>query len=260
MAGASHRAGHRTREQWRQARRGVLRSNSKLFAALVLVLLAVGFGALWIMSSLGYPAGGGFLLGVAVTSMGAALYWITDVMSGAANAKFGTLGEINTSELFRSRSMRRQGWQVVDSVPFDRLDVDHVASGPAGVLAIESKWTNHDWRIIDGTLDLSWDHLGQATRGARKIRLLLRSMDIHVDVIPVLIVWGPGSFDHGFEPQIIDGVIVVNGPTARDFTKTASSFTRSSASSEQVELITRQLLEYVDGFQPATDKVRASVR
>ena len=142
-----------------------------------------------------------------MTAFNGAVYWVTDVMSAAHNAKFGTLGEANTTDLFRTRTMRRKGWKIVDSVPFDRQfgDVDHVACGPAGVLAIETKWTNVPWKFTDGNLVTPGDPLKQARTGARKGRHLLASQNIATDVLPVLIVWGPGSLPSDFVAQMIDG-------------------------------------------------------
>lgn len=132
---------------------------------------------MWLESTLGHPAVGGFLFGTVVTAFVGAVYWVTDVMSAAHNAKFGTMGEANTTDLFRTRTMRRKGWKIVDSVPFDRQfgDVDHVACGPAGVLAIETKWTNVPWKFTDGNLVTPGDPLKQARTGARVSARRIRS-------------------------------------------------------------------------------------
>ena len=58
------------------------------------------------------------------------------------------------------------------------------------------------------------DPLRQARTGANKIRRLFRRKGFTVDVLPILIVWRPGWFAPEVEPQVIEGVVVVNGPTA----------------------------------------------
>ena len=83
---------------------------------------------------------------------------------------------------------------MIDGVEFDRFDVDHVAVGPTGVFAIETKWTSVPWSLPREGLSTRRRHaVDQAQRGAGKIRLLLGSRGVEVAVMPVVVVWGPGA-------------------------------------------------------------------
>lgn len=125
----------------------------------------------------------------------------------------GALGESLTAGV--ARRLRLRGWRSVHHVPFHAFDVDHVIAGPGGVLAIETKYTNEPWDIIDGRLQNYWARcaVDQCRAGARKIEGLLRSVDygIREDVVPILVIWGPGRPDFD---AIIDGVRVIPGPIA----------------------------------------------
>ena len=244
---SARRAGRRTRKDWRDARVAVLKQHWKLLTgALAATMIGGGIG-LWLESTTGHPVLGGILLGTVMTGFLGSVYWVVDLMSGAHNAKFGTLGETNTTGLFRTRSMRRKGWKIVDSIPFDKRfgDVDHVACGPDGVLAIETKWTNVDWKIVDGKLVTPGDPLKQALAGAGKIRHVLKSHNITTSVLPVLVVWGPGSLPLDFVAQTMENVVVVNGPSAHSFMNDIASFTRSPASPAEVNEMVQALLDRI---------------
>ncbi|MGZ4689328.1 MAG: nuclease-related domain-containing protein [Acidimicrobiia bacterium] len=180
-----------------------------------------------------------FVGGVVVGALGAGCvavcFWIIDHASGAQHAKFGTYGEERTWELFHRRPMRRAGWKIVNNIPFGKWDVDHVAVGPAGVLAIESKWANPLWEIGDDEINVGGsDPLEQAWRGARTIRLLLRGAGITPDVIPVVIQWGPGGLSGctWSYRRFSGGVLVLRGPKSADWIDQLAALTESAASPE----------------------------
>ena len=100
-----------------------------------------------------------------------------------------------------------RGWTVVNSVPFDRFDIDHVVITPAGVLAVETKWHG---RWTDESVRK--DSVAAALEAARKTRSLLRSEHLHeaASVTPVLMAWGRGIEFPACGAREIDGVIVVD--------------------------------------------------
>ena len=96
------------------------------------------------------------------------------------------------AEQWSVQALRKvKGWLVVDNVPFDGVDVDHVAVTPCGVLAVETKF--HNRLSGDLAVEVHGRDLAAARAGAAKVRLLLRSFKLaDVAVTPVLIVWGAG--------------------------------------------------------------------
>lgn len=72
------------------------------------------------------------------------LYVATDTVS-ANRIESAAVAEWSTSS--QVRKLRRRGWRIVDNVPMDGYDIDHIAIGPGGVIVLETKWTS------DGLVD-----------------------------------------------------------------------------------------------------------
>jgi hypothetical protein len=109
----------------------------------------------------------------------------------AASISLGGLAEQWTSH--ELKKLRRAGWRLIDRVEFEDMDVDHVLVGPGGVLAIETKWSS-SWKVEAGALETPFsDPVGQATFGARKIRLFLSSRGVDVEVLPPCVCGAPVS-------------------------------------------------------------------
>lgn len=151
-----------------------------------------------------------YLIGAGAAAVSALAYFIL-ALDGAEGARMGA-----EAERWSSSALRRLGrsrWRVVDSVPFEMGDVDHVAIGPDGVIAVETKYTSSPSEVRDpelrGPLGRPVD---QAKLGARRIGLLLRSEGLDVRVAPALAVWGPGS--ERLVTDSIDGVVLLVGREA----------------------------------------------
>jgi hypothetical protein len=104
------------------------------------------------------------------------------------------------------RKMR--GWSVTDKLPFERDDVDHAVVTPSAVLAVESRY--HGSAASPERLIRD---LAAAERSANKVRLLLRAEQLRdaAEVVPVLIVWGPGAPELAQGHELREGVHVVDG-------------------------------------------------
>lgn len=215
--GAGTTAGAAHREVLWKARRRVVARNRRVFllSALggALIAIAVGIVSAIVLDS-------EFLAGLAVGSLAtgaaAALFWIADSAAGKHNHRFGTYGEEMTAALFENRRMRNAGWQVVHNLPFSGLgDVDHIAVGPPGVIALESKWANAIWTVKPGAIsNFGDDPTRQAWKSADKVRRLLATKGVTVAPVPVLVQWGPGGLPDDWTDQWIDGVLVVRRPRA----------------------------------------------
>jgi hypothetical protein len=103
---------------------------------------------------------------------------------------------------------KARGWWVVDKLPFERDDVDHVVVAPAGILAVESRY-----HPTARTPERLASELRSAERSSHKVRLLLRAERMRniAPVVPVLIVWGPGAPELADGYEVRDGVHMVDG-------------------------------------------------
>jgi hypothetical protein len=92
----------------------------------------------------------------------------------------------STTELLR---LEPHGWRVVNDLPADFGNIDHVVIGEHAVLAVETK-------VIDDSpwLDQAVERACvQAKRGADRVRLVLKQHRIDdVLVVPVVLRWGIG--------------------------------------------------------------------
>ena len=208
------RAGRRSLTRAREERRQAIRTNRSVILAVCasVVIASVGLVVLmgiWKGREMGY-----FAAGLGTMSVGF-VAWLA-VESREARRLF----DAADAERFTASTLRRlrgRGWRSVDHVEFDGLDIDHVVAGPGGVFAVETKWTNYDWQINDGSFDNSYAlrAVNQCRDGAWRIGWLLRGNYKHrCDVRPLLVVWGPGR------PMIdaavtIDDVLVVPGHLLR---------------------------------------------
>jgi hypothetical protein len=150
----------------------------------------------------------------------------------------GSWAEEWTSQLLKSRSL---GWVVIDDIPMQGRNVDHVAVTPAAVLAVETKYRGAGggrWRTEQHERDLD-----QAFQSARSVRSLLRSVDINqvAPVQAVLIIWGGGAPDIEGGWRNERGVDVVLG---QDGATWARRYVRGELSTEQLREIAAGLLEY----------------
>ena len=94
------------------------------------------------------------------------------------------------------------------------FNVDHVAIGPAGIFAIETKNTSGHWNITS-TRDGGYlaRAVEQARFGARKIHLLLKEVG-DLAVTPMVMCWGAGVDDVPGGSSLHDGVLVIVGRQA----------------------------------------------
>lgn len=154
------------RRWWAYARR-----NRRLLFR-VTGILAVTAAVASVPAMLYGPFGRGFVVGSLTTICVAFLVWIVAQESGAVRAKAGAVAEQNTAKLLDR--LERGGWRVLNDVFFDKVNVDHVAVGPGGVFAVETKSTSAAWDFTANRLDTFADAaLRQARAAARKTRLLL---------------------------------------------------------------------------------------
>ena len=104
--------------------------------------------------------------------------WVATDTVSASRLESAGIAEGNTSS--EVRKLKRHGWRVVDNIPFEKYDVDHVAIGPGGIILLETKWTS------DGL----FNNRGQPNQyGDRAMRQVARN------VIPINGVLRQNGFD-----------------------------------------------------------------
>lgn len=133
----------------------------------------------------------GLFTGILISSSACAVVWATMIQTGTASSMIGAEYESETASQLKMLSER--GWTVVHDIHFPgRSNTDHVAIGPAGVLAFETKWmppSDRDTGYQQTRLDEGATQSRMAARHLR-LRLLAKPHLIRVDVAPVVVVWG----------------------------------------------------------------------
>lgn len=199
---------------------GALRRYRLLVGAVAMIfLLAISIFASMTEAGVYPPFVGGVLVGGLAAAGATTILWLLDFVSGNRDRRFGLAGEQASASLFESRHMKSAGWSVVHGVPFQgRGDIDHLAFGPAGVLAVESKWTTGTWAVRNGRLSGPLDDpIAQVRRSADRLERYLRFKGSAVPVTPVLVVWGKGC-DVDANGDHVDGVLVLSGPNTKHLT------------------------------------------
>lgn len=171
----------------RRRRSATWRRAWKLIAPVVLIFMP--FVAVVVLLERRHPLAEGLLLGLILTAVagsGVVLFWTAE---GSLAARLWRLHESAVGdELKRAPGV----YSVHRNVEFGGLDVDYVVVAPSGVFAFEVKAMT----FVKPKPDLdSWTHerwAEQATLSARKVRLLLSSRGITIDVHPVVALIGSG--------------------------------------------------------------------
>lgn len=221
----------------------------------ILVLVAI-----WFTASIGFAVAPtfaalrGFAIGFLTAAFVAVVVWLVFVSSGSYGWHLGKLGEEATAEAVCGPFRRRQGWRMVNGLPFSGLgDIDHVLIGPGGVWAIESKYTTSPCQVLDGGVDGIYgrEPITQARRGAEKVQKMLRHGPERFDVTvhPVVVIWGRGRvrFDQGW--MLVGDVLLCDGPESDLWLKELDRETLDQATAEAVEAT---LLTYLERQQVKT--------
>jgi hypothetical protein len=105
------------------------------------------------------------------------------------SATTGEWAEGSTRDVLTSQ----RGWRVVDDIPMDGWNIDHIAVTPSAVLAVETKYRG----AASTSSERHRSDLEAARRAAHSARLLLKSATVGepAPVQAVLVLWGadPGS-------------------------------------------------------------------
>lgn len=243
----SKRAGRRSFQEAKRIRRLFLRENAKSLFQLgtLVVIIAVAvvlFEALVLRSE----AAAWFAAGATTAGVGWAFWYLLE-FDGSRRLKDAGRAEQLSSRLFRK--LRDAGWYVVDHIEFAGFDVDHVAIGPAGVFAVETKHTNVPWKVTSAGLEGPYrDPVFQASENSRKIRLLLKSEGVSVPVTPALILWGRGAPRLDTGCTMIGDVAVVNGNQLDEWLSEFPDVQLDQGAIEAVREVLQRFVERRDSY------------
>lgn len=178
--------------------------------ALIPVVVAIGGLQVMVMLPDVLRLGAFALTGVAfLAAFWYSTRWYAHHTQESFNRYLGYFGERIVAECLEP--LKQQGWRILHDVPFQnngtRFNLDHVAIGPQGVFAIETKTRRKgnarpgfdDHRVFFDGRDLEWpwgndNHgLEQAERNAMELaRTIKDETGEHVHVTPILAL--PGWF------------------------------------------------------------------
>jgi nuclease-like protein len=155
------------------------------------------------------------------------------------------------AERWTSKELRRFGrpWRVIDGVEFENSDIDHVLIGPGGIFAVETKWSGYECDLDGGILPLGIEYgIQQTIASARKARLLLLSKKVHVEVQPILMVWGPRvrEVSQGFVD--IGSVRLVRGAQAGSWRSTLERV--GAIDGPEIQGAVNGIMDYVRAHEP----------
>jgi len=157
-------------------------------SSVVVVVLTAAAVSIWPSA---VAAGGGAL--VASCGWGITLFILQT--TGTSATLMGAAAESWTAE--ELRKLRSQGWSIFDAVPLKegKLDLDHLAISPAGVFAIETKWSGTGWT---GSSSRSYIQrcVAQAQERAQLFANRRSFYALKNEVVrPVLVLWGKGALE-----------------------------------------------------------------
>jgi hypothetical protein len=205
-------------------------------------LFAMVAGYATLSAAIGFfvPAGwwSGAYWGAAVVGLLWAISWFVS-LDGSFFARAGSWAEEWTSEALRKKA---PGFTLIDDLPLDGRNLDHVLVGPGGVFAVETKWKSK-WRDRQHELRSLELERGQAAFQAEKLREILECLGHRVRVRPIIVAWGPGiPTDETFVGFGQVGVFV--GDRWKDWP--AQALDKDAMAPEQAAAVSQSLLRVVE--------------
>jgi hypothetical protein len=196
------RAGRRVRQELRREARAAMRANAARLTTYLLVYLVACVGIFAFFRWAASPGHGWFFAGLAIGAIPAFhAYFLT--AQGIAHRQMGGDAEEWTAQ--ELKALDRRTWRVFHDVPVRYGNVDHVAVGPGRVYAIETKWTSAGVRYLDQLAS-------SAERQAKRLQAELRARGTAREVVPLMVLWGPGLADElGEQPRMEGSTRVVAG-------------------------------------------------
>ena len=207
---SDQRAGAWSRRQVRASQRAWLQRHWRIVAGFVVVAALLSGVAEWFLP----PSVRGYVVGALLASAVWGMYHVMIASAGLTGKLAGIDSEVLTATEFRR--LRRSGWRLVNHVMLENRDVDHVAVGPGGFFAVEtkyrSKWLNLDRDVATFT--------AMAREDADDVWLRLGVPPTKVRSLVVL--YGGGIGEMRPQPFEVDGVTFCSGTGLRAYLRTVA--------------------------------------
>ena len=230
------------------------------------ITILVGIQAL--LSVTGHHIGPGlfgFLLGCYLSSV----VWIVWELAIRTDRSWpwrvGTLAEGWTSEAVRHLGRR---WRFRYNMVFydgkiDQkrwvTDIDCVATGPHGVLAISTKWTSDAWDLNDPQDDWLVAAARQARKNAERLAGPVHQRVENAPVVPLVVCWGPqlARIERGASRVTTEGaaVLVVYGPQSKEWLAT---FDAERLSDNEISAIDDVVGRWIADYEDRNARTRAA--
>lgn len=152
-----------------------------------------------------------------------------------------------TDEATVLHRLRSKGWFVIDDVHLAHADIDHVAIGPAGVLAVQ--------RMHTDAPDPRGKPAVRARIAAQQLRHELALREVPVEIVPALLAFGPGQVEAPGGVMVVDSVAVLFADAAPQWMAELSR--RTLLSDPMVERARGAVCDIAEGVAAAPDAVVA---
>ena len=255
---ADHRAGSFSRAKARKLQAAWASERRWILAAMAGILMTPLLVMLFIPSAFVR----GVIVGGVVVAVPAVLWQLVVSSTGTAPTMNGDEAEQWTAQELRKvgRRCRRGEWFLVNRVPFDRHDIDHVLLGPWGVLVVETKWSAASWDDRDG-VERQQRAVAQVRGCARRlglwgeIRKILRDGDIALR--PVVVIWGAnaGSLD----VTAVDGCAVVPRRHLRRWVEQLPRTTSAASSAAAIWARLDRFIADREAHEPSLTEIPSSM-
>jgi hypothetical protein len=239
----------------------------------VAMTLTVLVGLQALLSTTGHHLGPGvfgFLLGCLLASAAWMVWELVISTDGSWSWRVGALAEGWTSEAVRHLGGR---WRFRYNVVFVgggvekkrwTTDIDCVATGPHGVLAISTKWTSDDWDLNDPKDDFLIAVAKQASRNASRLRPQVRHCVSHAPVVPLVVCWGPllARIDRVVSRVPVEGteVLVAYGPQSKEWLATLDAERLDDAEISAIDGVVGDFIDRYEGLNAKTSAARSQAR
>ena len=185
----------------------------------------------------------GIVLGVGVTTGFFLPYMIVRDYDGTFALRVGADAELTVSDTLaafaRRRSRAGQRWHVVNSLPFQTGDVDHVLVGSGGIYVVETKFRGRHARHPVASVVI--DRAAQQSRaGARRVGALVNQhVGLQEAVRSIVALDGPGWPDQD-GPYVLGDTLVT---AATDVVGLDSRLRDRGLESEEIDQIVGAIAE-----------------
>ena len=198
----------------------------------------------------------GFLFGVLLASLAWTMWGLVTSTDGSWAWRVGEQAERSTSQALGHLGGR---WRFQYNMVFVGggvegktwvTDIECVATGPYGVLAVSTKWTSDPWDLNNPQDEWLVAAAKQASRNATRLRRQVRHCVPDAPVVPLVVCWGPqlAPIERGVSQVPVEGaeVLVVYGPQSREWLAT---FDTECLGNNEISAINGLVGAFIDRYE-----------